>query len=77
MTHTTTNLQRLLGRRALLTIEKLTVLVDVLDSRQCWDRVDCLVSPIAGDGQQWVSVDRLREDVSPAKTALTRVGGQP
>lgn len=65
--HTTRQLTPLLGRRGLLDAGKggplgrLAMLVDVLDARQCWDRVDCLVRPVAGDGTAWVSADRLSE----------------
>ncbi len=58
---TTKQLDRLHDRRALLSIGPLRVLVDILDSRQVFARVDCLVSPVNGTGQQWVSVDRLTE----------------
>jgi hypothetical protein len=49
-------------RRALLEIEKIRVAVYVLDARECWGKVQCLVCPVAGESQQWVSVDRLREE---------------
>ena len=44
---------------AYLRIHPLRVLVQILDSREVWGRVDCLVSPIHGSGEQWVSLDRL------------------
>jgi hypothetical protein len=65
--HTARQLCVLVGRRALLKTGPLRVLVHVLDARQCWDRVDCLVSPVAGDGQQWVSVDRLENPIETSR----------
>jgi len=48
-------------RPAILTIGPLKFAVQVLDSRQVFSRVDCLVTPLHGAGQQWVSTDRLSE----------------
>jgi len=58
---TVSDLAVLIGRPALLECGKLRVLVTVRDARQVFDRVDCLVEPQAGRGQQWVSVERLTE----------------
>ncbi len=59
--YTTKQLDPLHGRQALLAVDSLRVLVNVLDSRQVFARVDCLVSPVNGQGEQWVSVDRLSQ----------------
>ena len=41
-------------------IEKsLIVWCDVLDSRSMWGRVDYLVSPVSGEGQQWIDSTRV------------------
>jgi hypothetical protein len=52
-------LAALIGREGLLFIHPIRVAVRVLDSRVVYSRVDCLITPIAGNGQQWVSLDRL------------------
>lgn len=31
----------------------------VVDVRKVWNRVDLLVRPVAGHGEQWVSMDRV------------------
>lgn len=33
----------------------LRVAVRIVDARKVWDRVDYLITPTAGSGQQWVS----------------------
>lgn len=58
---TTTKLAELIGRPALLNCNGLSVQVEILDSRQCWNRTDCLVRPVAGSGEKWVACDRLSE----------------
>jgi hypothetical protein len=58
---TTNEMRPLHPRPAILTIGPLKVAVQVLDSRQVFSRVDCLVTPLHGAGQQWVSTDRLSE----------------
>jgi hypothetical protein len=47
-----------LGSIAMVRFESLHVMCRVLDARRVWDRVDLLVKPTAGDGQQWVSSER-------------------
>ncbi len=59
---TVNEMQTLIGRRAILKIEKMSIQVKILDVRQCWNRTDCLVCPIAGCGEQWVSCERLTEN---------------
>ena len=56
---TTRELSALIGKEGLLSIHPIRVAVRVLDSRVVYSRVDCLITPIAGNGQQWVSRDRL------------------
>jgi hypothetical protein len=58
---TTNEMRPLHPRMGILTIGPLKVAVRVLDSRQVFSRVDCLVTPLNGAGQQWVSTDRLSE----------------
>ncbi len=77
---TTNPLSPLIGHRAMRDrghgspLSRLLMLVDVLDSRQCWDRVDCFVRPVAGDGTAWVSCDRLAE---PTVEQLRMAGAAP
>ena len=52
-------LAALIGKEGLLLIYPIRVAVRVLDSRVVFSRVDCLITPIAGNGEQWVSLDRL------------------
>lgn len=58
---TSNSMQTIIGRAALLYIEKgqLGVRVEVLDVRETYGRTDCLVKPVAGCGQKWVSCERL------------------
>lgn len=63
------DLAQLIGRFALLRVESgtrggppvvLRFRVKILDARKVYNRVDCLVAPAGdGDGEAWVSLDRL------------------
>lgn len=53
------SLREYVGRQGVLKIDQLRVAVQCVDARQCWQRIDVLVTPIAGSGEQWVSADRL------------------
>ena len=39
--------------------DKMRVKVRVIDSRKSFGRDDVLVTPVAGDGEQWVDLTRL------------------
>lgn len=39
--------------------EKIRVLCEVADSRSVWGRVDLLLRPVQGTGEQWVSIDKV------------------
>jgi hypothetical protein len=56
---TTVELSALVGKEALLRIHPIQVGVKILDARVAYSRVDCLIAPIIGNGQQWVAKDRL------------------
>lgn len=66
---TTAELHPLHRKLAFLSVGTLRVPVSVLDTRQVFSRVDCLVTPVGGNGEQWVSVDRLSESQSNEITA--------
>ncbi len=57
---TTKELAALIGKEALLTCHPLQFGVKILDTRVVFSRVDCLVKPIIGNGNQWVSLERLQ-----------------
>ena len=52
-------LAELIGEVRLLRVDSLRVRIRVLDVREVFGRVDCLVEPVAGSGGQWVAFDRL------------------
>jgi hypothetical protein len=52
-------LNKYADRGALLECGALRVAVEVLDVRRVFARIDVLVKPAAGEGQQWVALDRL------------------
>lgn len=37
----------------------------VVDVKTAWNQVRLLVSPVAGKGEAWVELSRLRRDVAP------------
>lgn len=50
---------RNVGKVGLLTVDGLQIEVLIQDARQVWDRLDYLVTPVRGTGQQWVSAQRV------------------
>jgi len=52
-------LAELIGETRRLRTGGLRVDVVVRDVREVFGRVDCLVTPVAGSGGQWVAFDRL------------------
>ena len=38
----------------------MTIPVTILDCRKIWGRVDCLITPVGGAGQQWVEKRKLQ-----------------
>ncbi len=50
---------RLMNNSAMLNLDGLLVEVNILDIRKAWGRTDCLITPISGSGQTWVSLERL------------------
>jgi len=49
------------GGEGFVTIDKLTVAVRVLDARKVFGRIDVLVTPKEGRGEQWISMDRVEK----------------
>lgn len=57
---TTTALNIAIGKIAQLRVETtLVVNVTVLDAKSAYGRANYLVRPISGEGEQWVSGERL------------------
>jgi hypothetical protein len=48
-----------IGKIVNLKVESLSIPVEIEDIRKVWQRVDVLVSPVNGNGSQWVSLDRV------------------
>jgi hypothetical protein len=70
---TTHALSLWIGKVGELQVNDLMVKVKIIDSRQVWGRTDCLVAPVAGSGEQWVSTDRLAAiaKATPTPTHVT------
>lgn len=49
------------GGEGYVTFDKLSVLVRVVDSRKVFGRIDVLVTPVNGYGEQWISMDRVEK----------------
>ena len=49
-----------IGSEGMLRCGDMYVRVRILDARCVFNRVDLLVTPIAGDGTQWVAADRVK-----------------
>ena len=51
---------KLIGTKAVVNVEKsLKIEVEIMDARAQFGRVDYLVRPLAGAGEQWLSSDRV------------------
>jgi hypothetical protein len=48
------------GQRSTIRMDGLTIQVKVIDLRRVWNRVDALITPIAGEGETWVDASRLK-----------------
>ena len=59
-----------IGQECILDVDKgkLKVRVEVLDARTVYNRVECLVKPLSGLGQEWVSSNRLSEFSAPKES---------
>ena len=53
------NISALIGLSGAVQVGGMLVAVKVMDARQCYGRTDCLVRPVAGEGEQWVRLDSL------------------
>lgn len=62
---TTRELRASIGQQVHWKQGKLSVLMDVLDARTMYGRIDILIQPVSGAGQQWVSADSC-ETVKPS-----------
>ncbi len=49
----------LLDKEATLKLEGFQVPVKILDARENYGRIDCLVTPVGGTGEAWVSAERV------------------
>lgn len=62
MTHSEAS--ELIGTQANWLLSDVTVTVRILDARWAYGRVDLLVTPSNGDGETWVSADRVDTQTS-------------
>lgn len=51
--------------------EQMMIRCNILDVKHVWGKARLLVSPVAGNGQQWVELDRVRMMAAPKVTAVT------
>ena len=56
---TAKEMTELLDKTALLDTNELKFPVIIKDVKKVWDRVDCLITPVNGSGETWVSLRRL------------------
>ena len=47
------------GKKAFWSVEGTKVPVDILDVRQVWSRVDYYCKPLFGEGEKWISHERI------------------
>ena len=47
------------GRNGIMTVDDLSVEVKITDARLRFGHLDLLITPVAGDGEQWVEEARV------------------
>jgi hypothetical protein len=52
-----------------VSMDGMWVNVKVIDARKVFGRVDVLVTPISGEGQSWIQLDRLQGGLAVEKLA--------
>jgi hypothetical protein len=57
--NTVNDLVPAIGARVLVRFESLTVACTVRNAKNTWNKVRLLVSPVAGEGEQWIELGRL------------------
>lgn len=57
---TATEMIPAVGQRVMVRCDELNVDCKVIDVKTAWGKPRLLVAPVAGSGQQWVSLDRAR-----------------
>jgi hypothetical protein len=55
----TSEIKNLYDKLAIWTSGELKFEVRIMDSKQAFGRVDVLISPVAGVGEQWVSLEKV------------------
>jgi hypothetical protein len=48
-----------IGKVGQLKLDSFLIAVEISDIRKVWQRIDVLVSPVHGNGEQWVCLDRV------------------
>ncbi|MDI3298369.1 MAG: hypothetical protein QJR08_04275 [Bacillota bacterium] len=59
MALTERQMEPVVGKTAMMAVEKWRIQVRVLDSRYVFGRQDVLVEPVSGEGRAWVDAARL------------------
>lgn len=52
-------IKQFVGKKAFIPVGEIKVSVKVLDFKVAWGHDRVLVSPISGEGKQWVGTDKL------------------
>lgn len=58
--NTTIGLTQAIGKQGHLSIEKLSVMVHIMDTKVSYGTVRYLITPVSGSGQTWVNADRVQ-----------------
>jgi hypothetical protein len=61
-----------LGARVLVRFESLRIECTVKDVKNSWGQARLLVVPVAGTGEQWVEMGRIRAEAAPGLGQLAR-----
>lgn len=64
--NTATDLAVFVGAQGDLLQGEMRIRVRIVNARKVWSRVDYLVTPVAGSGEQWVAAGRV-ESLSTAE----------
>ena len=56
---TASEMKAAVGKIGDIPVGEMRVTVKIVDARERWGRIDVLVTPLKGSGQQWKSLDTL------------------
>lgn len=61
MKHTAQYMSPAIGQEIFVSMESLMIPCKVLDVKSSWGKIRLLVTPVRGEGEQWIEVERIKK----------------